>query len=351
MKLALLLTVIVVVGVGAIFRPWSRSSTDGSAEAGAWIAVEPQRRELSSSVLATGIVRPRVGAEVEVGSRVSGILSELHCDIGAKVKAGDLLAKLDPTEFEAARKQAAAALESAMAELDYAAASLERTKKLRESVVSIEEVDLAERSFRVARAKASHAEAALDSAAIQLGFTRITAPIPGVVASVSTQVGETVAASFSAPTFVTIVDLDRLEVWAFVDETDIGRIEVGQGATFTVDTYTDAEFVGRVSSIYPKAEVRDNVVNYVVIVEILERREKLLRPEMTATVRISLDSEQDAFCVPSRAVQSDSAGSYVLLLDSRGEATRRSVTLGFRGREYTEVLSGLDTDEPVLVAR
>ena len=95
------------------------------------------------------------------------------------------------------------------------------------------------------------------------------------------------SATLSAPTFVTIVDLARLELWAYVDETDIGRIEVGQTARFTVDTWKDHEFVGRVTAVYPQAEIRDNVVNYVTVVRFEPPRERTLRPEMTATVKIA----------------------------------------------------------------
>jgi HlyD family secretion protein len=350
MKLALTLIVLAGAGATAFFKPWQRPADASEAEA-AWIAVEPRQRDLSSSVLATGIIRPSVGAEVLVGSRASGILAELHCDVGTRVEAGDLLATLDPTEFEAARKQAAAALENAQAEHDYAQAAYERKRVLGSKVVSVDDVALAERAYRVAKAQVKQAEAKLESAEIQLGFTEIVAPISGVVASVSTQVGETVAASFSSPTFVTIIDLERLEVWAYVDETDIGRIEVGQRTTFTVDTYADAEFEGRVATIYPKAEVRDNVVNYIAIIEILEDRGKTLRPEMTATLRIVLEGGRDAFCIPNRAVLTDGEGSYVLLRDPNGAPMRRGVSLGFRGREYTEIVEGLAPTEQVLVAR
>jgi len=350
MKLALTFLLLVAAGAGAFFKPW-QVPAEAAETTSPWISVEPRQRDLSSSVLATGIVRPRVGAEVQVGSRVSGILAELHCDVGTRVEAGDLLAVLDPTAFEATRKQAAATLENARAERDYAESSFERKRELGDMIVSVDEVDLARLAFRVAKAKVLQAEAALESAEIQLGFTKITAPIPGVVASVSTQVGETVAASFSSPTFVTVIDLDRLEVWAYVDETDIGRIEVGQRATFTVDTYSDAEFEGRVFAIYPTAEVRDNVVNYIAIVEILEDRGKTLRPEMTATLRVALEGGLDAFCVPNRAVQADAEGTFVLLRGPTGEALRRGVELGFRGREFTEIVEGLAPTESVLVAR
>ena len=350
MKLTLTLIVLAAAGASAFFRPW-QSPADASVAEAAWIAIQPRRRDLSSTVLATGIIRPRVGAEVEVGSRASGILAELHCDVGTHVEAGDLLAVLDPTEFAAARKQAEAALENSQAERDYAEAAFERQRKLGKTVVSVDQVALAERAFRVAKAQVKRAEASLESAEIQLGFTKIVAPISGVVASVSTQVGETVAASFSSPTFVTIIDLDRLEVWAYVDETDIGRIEVGQRASFTVDTYAGVEFEGRVSTIYPKAEVRDNVVNYVTIIEIQDDGGKTLRPEMTATLRIALEGGRDVFCVPNRAIQTDADGSYVLLRGPSGEPLRRSVSIGFRGREFTEIVEGLAPTEQVLVAR
>ncbi len=350
MKFLVLMIVAAAAGAGAYFTRGPSPVAAGAGES-TWISVEPRQRDLSSTVLATGIIRPSVGAEVEVGSRVSGILSELHCDVGTKVTAGDLLAALDPTEFEAMRKQAAFAVENAEAERDYAEAAYERKRTLGEQIVSVDEVGLAKRAFRVASARVKQSEAALESAEIQLAYTRIVSPISGVVASVSTQVGETVAASFSAPTFVSIIDLERLEVWAYVDETDIGRIEAGQEVTFTVDTYSDAEFVGRVSAIYPKAEVRDNVVNYIAIVEILDDCGKILRPEMTATLRIALEAGRDVFCVPNRAIQTDADGSYVLLRDAGGEPSRRGVSLGFRGREFTEVLAGLDPTEQILVAR
>ncbi|MCK5943761.1 MAG: efflux RND transporter periplasmic adaptor subunit, partial [Planctomycetes bacterium] len=313
MKVLLLFLLLAAGAAGYWFWPWSGEVESATVDRETWYAVTPQHRDLSSSVLATGIVRPSVGAEVAVGSRVSGVLAQLHCDIGSRVEAGQLLAELDPTELDAVRSQAAAEAKIARAERDYAKLVLDRKRGLGGDIVSADEVEVAERAFRVADAQVERAAALLQSAEIQLGFTRIVSPISGVVASVSTQVGETVAASFSAPTFVTIIDLERLEVWAYVDETDIGRIAIGQDVTFTVDTYSSVDFIGRITAVRPKAEVLDNVVNYVAIVEILDRRGKMLRPEMTATLRIELEGGRDAFCVPSHAVRTDAEGAYVLL--------------------------------------
>jgi HlyD family secretion protein len=352
MKLFFLVLVVAGAGAAAYYKPWQGDAA-AATEQSAWMAIEPRNRDLSSSVLATGIVRPSVGAEVAVGSRASGILKKLHCDVGTSVKAGALLAELDPAEFAAARRQAAAAVELANAERDYASVALQRKKKLGK-IAPADDLDVAHRAFRVAEAQVEQAEARLESANIQLAFTKIVAPISGVVASVSTQVGETVAASFSAPTFVTIIDLARLEVWAYVDETDIGRIAVGQDVVFNVDTYAGTDFAGRVSAIYPKPEVRDNVVNYIAIVEIepgaAQAEAKVLRPEMTATLRIQLEGRTDALCVPNRAVQVDAAGPHVLVHDAAGSPVRRSIEAGFRGREFTEVVTGLSAGERVLVA-
>jgi RND family efflux transporter MFP subunit len=290
-----------------------------------------------------------VGAEVQVGSRVSGILQTLNVSIGDRVQAGQVLARLDPTEFQARLDQVNAALETAEVEERFAQIDLNRARELREqTVISQSELDAAERKSQVASANLSQARANARSAEIQLDYTVIRAPVSGVVASVSTQVGETVAASFASPTFVTIIDLDRLEIWAYVDETDIGRVEVGQAAVFTVDTYLDTEFTGTVTAIQPKAEIIDNVVNYVTLIEIGATRGRTLRPEMTTTVNILLDEREGVLTLPNGAVRRDSDGVYALVEDPAGPL-RRAIRTGYRGSDFTEVLEGLQEGDVVLV--
>jgi len=247
------------------------------------------RRGPETTVTATGVIKPRIGAEVRVGSRVSGVVKRLFVRIGDTVRKGEVLAELDARELRARRAQAAAALASSQADLSYAQADLQRKRELSAAqVLPRNELDLADRACAVAEQRLKEAQANLEYADTQLGYTRIYAPIAGVVSSISTQEGETVAASFAAPTFVTLLDLNRLEVWAYVDETDIGRIQAGQQARFTVDTYADHEFEGRVETIYPQAEIRDNVVNYVTVVRFDPPRDRTLRPEMTVMAKIDL---------------------------------------------------------------
>jgi RND family efflux transporter MFP subunit len=258
------------------------------AQAAAAVAPPPQRAN-SHEVKATGVIKPMIGAEVRVGSRVSGVVRRLYVRVGDVVRAGAALAELDDRDLVARRNEARAALGLARANADYARADLRRKEELHAgALLAASELDVARRANAVAAQQVAQAQASLDFAAAQLDYAKIVAPIGGVVASVATQEGETVAASFAAPTFVTLIDLSRLEVWAYVDETDIGRIRVGQPARFTVDTYGDEEFAGRVAAIYPRPEIRDNVVDYVTVIRFDPPHERTLRPEMTTTVRIDI---------------------------------------------------------------
>jgi HlyD family secretion protein len=292
-KLVLSLVILGAVAVAALVLARGFSSR-GEEPVQAEKVVRRARPKADSAVTATGVIKPMSGAEVRVGSRVSGVVRRLFVRIGDSVRKGQVLAELDARELLARRDQAAAAMESAQAELSYAQADLQRKRELGVAqLIPRNELDLAERACAVAEQRLKEAEANLEFARTQLGYTRIQAPIAGVVSSISTQEGETVAASFAAPTFVTLLDLDRLEVWAYVDETDIGRIQAGQKARFTVDTYPGQEFEGRVTNIYPQAEIRDNVVNYVTVVRFDPPRDRTLRPEMTVMAKIDLSGKID----------------------------------------------------------
>lgn len=305
------------------------------------------RRDIGNVVKATGVVKPRTGAEVRVGSRISGVVTRLHVRVGDVVRAGQLLAEIDDRELAARQREAAAAVELAAANLTYAEADLRRRRELAEGgVLAPSELELASTARTVAAQRVAQARASLDSAQAQLGYARVLAPIGGVVASVSTREGETVAASFAAPTFVTLLDLSRLEVWAYVDETDIGRVVVGQPARFTVDTYGDTEIAGEVTAVYPQAEIRDNVVDYVAVVTFEPPRaggprpQMVLRPEMTATVRIALPAKEDVLALPLRAVRRENGRPYVVLVRG-GALERRAVTTGSRDDSHWEVVAGV----------
>ncbi|MEO8502403.1 MAG: efflux RND transporter periplasmic adaptor subunit [Acidobacteriota bacterium] len=341
-----------IAGVAAVVL-WSRTSKARSQEpAGGAEVASVTRRDIGYVVKATGIVKPRVGAEVRVGSRTSGVVRRLLVRIGDQVEKGQLLAEVDDRELDAQREVARAQVASARAALRFADADLERRRELAASaLISRSDLEVAERAFAMAQAQAHQSDASLAAAATQLGYSRIVAPIRGVVSSVATQEGETVAASFAAPTFLTLLDLTRLEVWAYVDETDIGRIKVGQAAHFTVDTYPDHEFEGRVSAIYPQAEIRDNVVDYIAVVTFEVSADLVLRPEMTAAMRIALEAHPNVLAVPVRAVRRENGHSTVVMSGPAGGAApeHRPITTGSRDGTYIEVLDGLKEGEQVIV--
>ncbi len=277
----------IVVTIAAATRTRPRSSPSVPAAD----TTHTARRDDTATVKATGVIKPRVGAEVRVGSQVSGVVKRLYVQVGDSVRKGQLLAELDDRDLVAKRDQAAAEVQQMQADLEYARADLARKRDLAAArVLTPSDLEAAERADAVAQRQVDAAKANLAVAAAQVEYAKITAPIDGVVSSVTTQEGETVAASFAAPTFLTLLDPSRLEVWAYVDETDIGRVHAGQRARFTVDTYGDHEFTGRVTAIYPSAEIRDNVVNYVTVVRFDRPRGRILRPEMTTTVRIAVDT-------------------------------------------------------------
>lgn len=310
------------------------------------------RRDVASLVKATGVVKPMAGAEVRVGSRASGVVKRLHVRVGDQVAEGQVLAELDARDLVARRDQATAALLSARASLAWARADATRKRRLSaERLLSPSELDLAERSAAVAETAEAEAAASLAFAATQLGYARIAAPIAGTVASVATQEGETVAASLAAPTFVTLLDLARLELWAYVDETDVGRVRPGQDARFTVDTYPGVEFSGRVVTIYPKPEIRDNVVDYVTVIRFDAPREETLRPEMTATVRIARETRAAVLTIPRRAVRREGGRTYVIVPGEPGSRgpVRRWVTTGAGDESGWEIRDGLREGDEVLV--
>ena len=296
---------------------------------------------LNETVMATGVIRPVTGAEVNVGSRISGTVVSLPVAVGDRVEIGQLLAELDAAALEAQADEARADVTLSEPRVELAKSILIRRQRLaKNGLASAEDLDTVKNDLAVARAQLRADKARLRSAEIALSYTRVTAPINGVVAEVSTREGETVAAAFAAPNFVTIIDLDRLEVLAYVDETDIGRVFVGQQASFTVDTYTDVEFTAVVTAIQPRAELQGSVVNYVVRLEFEPSAEFILRPEMTAHVRIVVD-ERDAVLMAPRATIKRTVGRQYVMVQRDGQWMEQSVQTGWRSESSVEFLSGV----------
>ena len=289
-----------------------------------------EKRDMGSLVQATGIIKPKVGAEVKVGARITGKVEHLYANIGDKVKKGQVLVQLEQEDLKAREDEAEAAYLEAVAAFDKAKIDLDRDLPLaKEGYISQQNIDVLQNTYDMTKARVLKAKADEDYAKAQLSYATITAPINGTIASVTTQQGETVAAGLNAPTFITIIDLNKLEVNAYVDETDIGKIGVGQEALFTVDTFADKDFRGRVTAIYPRAVLQENVVNYITLVSI-DNTEGKLKPDMTTNVTITLKKKTGVLAIPSAAVTREGGRKYVSLQNKDGKTIRREVKTGWK---------------------
>jgi HlyD family secretion protein len=260
------------------------------------------RGTVTMSVTATGTVS--AVTTVQVGSQVSGVIAQLYADFNSTVKKGQLLAELDPTPFQAQVEQRRADVTRAQVQTDDARIKYDRQRRLMEGgLTSQADVDAAESQWKAARAQVQQAEAALSQVNTNLRYTKIISPIDGIVVDRQYDVGQTVAASFQAPTLFQIAqDLTKMQVQADVDQSDIGRVKVGQIARFNVDAYPEEEFRGRISQIRYNALVNQNVVTYPVILEV-DNPEGRLRPKMTANVTIDVASVQNVLRVPNAALR------------------------------------------------
>jgi macrolide-specific efflux system membrane fusion protein len=180
-----------------------------------------------------------------------------------------------------------------------------------------------------------------------LSYATITAPIKGTVASVNTIQGETVTTGLNAPTFIKIIDLDRLEVLAYVDENDIGKVRVDQDAMFTVAAHPSVEFKGKVTSIYPSATIQDNVVYYITSISV-DNSEGKLMPDMTTNVLIFLDQRKGVLTVPNKAVQREGQRKFVFVME-KGFPEKRFVDVGWKDQSYTEITTGLREGDLVVI--
>ncbi len=319
-----------------------------------------ERGPLTATVSATGTLNPVT--TVQVGTQVSGQIKELFVDFNSPVKRGQLIARIDPETFEYRVRQAEAdaeaahsALARAQVALINAQRDLARTKELVErNFVSPADLDRAQAQFDLARADVRNAravvaqrEAQLASAKVDLTRTEIRAPVDGVVIKRSVDVGQTVAASLQAPElFVIARDLRDMQVETSIDEADVGRIRVGQRATFTVDAFPGRTFAGEVRQIRKAAQTVQNVVTYTVLVT-ADNESGQLMPGMTANVRIVTDTRESVLKVANAALRFRPAGeSAALPADSgKGESNAPAAGAGTQWRERLIAELKLDAEQ------
>jgi len=318
------------------------------------------RGDISAQVSANGTLNPVT--LVNVGTQVSGTVRRIEADFNQQVKAGQMLAELDPALFQAALAQSTANLANAQAQLDLTQANATRMQALfKQEFVSRLELDQAMTAQAQAQAQLRLARAQQTRDEINLGFTKIRSPVDGTVIDRQVDVGQTVAASFQTPTLFQIgKDLTRMQIDSTVSEADIGQVKVGQVVKFRVDSFPDAEYSGAVRQVRLNAKTEQNVVTYNVVVDVANL-DLALMPGMTANLRVQVETRPNVLRVPTTALRfrpADSAtegaskprGSAVYVL-ADGKPKRVVVKTGISDKAFTEILSGeLKPGGPVIVA-
>jgi HlyD family secretion protein len=303
--------VLVAGGIG--YFAVRRAANDGPVT---FKVAKVDRGTIEQVVTATGQLSAVV--TVQVGSQVSGIIQSLNADFNSQVKAGQIVAQIDPTRFKANLEQAHASLKNAEAasaraqvNFDVAKKEWERAQELaNRQVIGAAELDGLKAKYELSRVEKLSAEAQVAQARAQVGMakvdldrTTIRSPIDGTVLQRAVDVGQTVAASLSAPTIFTIAqDLSKMEVRAAIDEADVGKLREGLEARFSVDAYPGREFVATIFQVRSNPNVLQNVVTYDAILRV-DNPDNRLRPGMTASVRIVTEKRENVLRIPNAALR------------------------------------------------
>lgn len=333
------------------------------------------RADLSNTVLALGTLHP--GKQVDVGAQVSGQLKTLGVSLGEQVTAGQTVAQIDPTllaielrNAQATRDDLHAQREAAVARVGLAKSVLQREQTLLSSEATArKDVDAARAQRKIERAglasldaQLRRARAAVETAAANLGYTTITAPIDGTVVAIVTQQGQTVVASQQAPVILKLADLDTMTAKVQVSEADVIHLRPGQPLTFTILGDADTHHAAVLRAIEPApqdyadatppggAAKMSAAVSYNALFDV-PNRERAFRVGMTVQVRIVTATVRGALHVPQAAIRSDPAGdaAFVRVLDANGTPVTRPVRLGLKTDIHAQILSGLKEGERVIV--
>ncbi len=336
----------------------------------AFETVKIARGNVAESITATGTVKPVT--EVEVGTQVSGIIDKLYADYNTEVKKGQLIAEMDRVTLNSELQSAQAQYSSAKADFEYQTKLYERNVTLHDKqLISDQDFEQYEYNYLNAKSQLQNTEASLAKARRNLSYATITSPIDGVVISREVEEGQTVAAGFETPClFVIAADMTQMEVVADVDEADIGGVQEGQRAVFTVDAYPDDTFEGVVKQVRmgstssSSSTTTSTVVTYEVVIAASNPDLKLM-PRLTADVTIYKNEHDNVLSVPNKALRftptKELVGNATVnnvraaskLWTKEGNVfTAHEVKTGVQGEANTEIISGLpEGTEVILEAR
>lgn len=357
----LLLSALLLIAVGWFF------SVTGATPVASYITATAERRDLEQSVLADGTLQAQ--KLVSVGAQVSGQIKVLHVALGDQVRQGDLLVEIDDLTQQNALKDAEAALDNVQAQLASRRATLRNNalmfdrqrKVLARGLGSQADYDSAEATLiatradiRALTAQAVQARIAVDTARVNLGYTRIVAPMAGTIVAIPVEQGQTVNAVQSTPTIVKVARLDTMTVEAQISEADVIRVSTGLPIYFTILGAPEHRYEARLRAIEPAPDsINDDTssstttaVYYNGLFEV-SNPEGALRIGMTAQVHLVLATERNALVIPAIAL----SGDRVQVVDGAGKLQWRQVKVGLNNKVDAQILSGLEAGESVVVSQ
>jgi len=337
-----------------------------------------QKGSIRGVLVETGIIKPQVGAVVKIGARATGTIVKMNVKIGDRVKTGQLIALIDDREIKRGIEQQKASLiaaqntllqieltyperiQEAKANFDYAKINYERESELvKHEYTTKDSLDKARSQFEATEANLKRlqneyktqlniAKANIEDITAQLGqqetrltYTRIYAPINGVVSDVTAQEGETIVAGLQVANLVTVLDPAMLEMWIYVDETDIGKVKLGQQVEYYVDTFPDKHFKGAIEKIYPQPVVKENIVYYLAIVRVSKEDTRFLKPEMTTHIKIIFEEKRDILIASNAAVKFEKGAQVAYKVTGPNKVEKVELQTGIRGEDNTEIISGV----------
>ncbi|MBN2655167.1 MAG: efflux RND transporter periplasmic adaptor subunit [Nitrospirae bacterium] len=336
-----------------------------------------EKGDIRGILVETGITKSQVGAVVKIGTRATGTIMDMKVRVGDKVKKGELIALIDDREINQSIAQTKASLDAAKktlaqheltypekikeaaANYEYAKSSYDRENELhKKDFTTKDALEKAKSQFdstaavlqrlksefktqvEITKANINDKAALLEQQQTKLSYTKIYSPLTGVVSDVTAQKGETIVAGLQVANLVTVLDPTRLEMWIYVDETDIGRVKLSQKVEYYVDTYPNRTFNGVISEIYPQPVVKDNIVYYLAIVKIPVEDALMLRPEMTTHVKIIFKEKSGVLTVANAAVKFEKGKQVLYLVKGKNLVQKTEIKTGIRGEDKTEILSG-----------
>ncbi len=354
-------TVVVLLVIGALGAGYWMRRDDNAPQ---YQTAAVTRGDLTQAVTATGQLNPVVN--VQVGSQISGMIQKLFVDFNSTVTGGQVVAQIDAATYRANLHATEGELASARAVLELAQLNERRVKELvTNQLVSQSDYDKALADLHQAEATVKIREAAREKAQVDLDRCTIYSPVDGIVISRSVDVGQTVAASLSAPTlFVIANDLTKMQIDANVAEADIGNVETGQAVDFTVDAYPNRTFQGAVVQVRNSPTNVQNVVSYDTVIGVTNPDLKL-KPGMTANISIIIARRENALRIPNAALRfrpadasppaagskrDRSAPRTVYILDRTGKPQPVPVKLGLNDGVFTEVIEGLKEGDQLITS-